>query len=119
MRIGTTGLEPLPKFRAMTKHNTKDLKQVKGGYALAGSTFESLGSFLFMNITKPKPIPTDICNRCLEVLEAQLIEIAVKEKNCTHKEHLPVYRYEAHKLGLQHRYYVECARLYEKGQRNG
>ena len=80
---------------------------------------QKVGGVLFMNITKPKPIPTDICNRCMEVLEDQLIEIFVKEKNCTHKEHLPVYRYEAHKLSLQHRYYVECAKLYEKGKRNG
>ena len=103
----------------MTKHNQKDLTQVKGGLLPAGSTFESVGSFVFMNITKPKPIPADICNRCLEELENQIIQLEVKKQNCTIKEHLPVYKYEMHKLGLQQLYYTECKRLFMKGQNNG
>jgi hypothetical protein len=103
----------------MTKHNQKDLTQVKGGSLPAGSTFESVGSFVFMNITKPKPIPTDICNRCLEELENQIIQLELKKQNCTIKEHLPVYKYEMHKLGLQQLYYTECKRLFMKGQING
>lgn len=116
MRIGRTGLEPLPILPTMKKHNQKDLTQVKGGYVGAGSTFERVGSFLFMNITKPKPIPADICNRCLEELENQIIQLEVKKQNCTIKEHLPVYKYEMHKLGLQQLYYTECKRLFMKGQ---
>lgn len=99
----------------MKKHNQKDLTQVKGGYLPAGSTFERVGSFLFMNITKPKPIPADICNRCLEELETGIIQLEVKKQNCTIKERLPVYNYEMHKLSMQQLYYTECKRLFEKG----
>ena len=80
-----------------------------------GSTFESVGVF-FMNITKPKPIPADICNRCLEELENQIIQLEVKKQKCTIKEHLPVYKYEMHKLGLHQLYYTECKRLFMKGK---
>lgn len=100
----------------MRKHNQKDLTQVKGGCLGAGSTFERVGSFVFMNITKPKPIPTDICNRCLEELENQMIQLEVKKQNCTIKEFMPVYNYEMHKLALQQLYYTECKRLFMKGQ---
>ena len=79
----------------------------------------NVGGVLFMNITKPKPIPTDICNRCLEELENQIIQLEIKKQNCTIKEHLPVYKYEMHKLGLQQLYYTECKRLFMKGQSNG
>ena len=80
-----------------------------------GSTFESVGVF-FMNITKPKPIPADICNRCLEELETRIIQLEVKKQNCKIKEYLPVYNYEMHKLSMQQLYYTECKRLFEKGQ---
>ena len=103
----------------MTKHNQKDLTQVKGGYLPAGFNLESVGSFVFMNITKPKPIPADICNRCLEELENQIIQLEFEKQACTDKEHLPVYNYEMHKLGLQQLYYTECKRLFMKGQNNG
>ena len=100
----------------MTKHNQKDLTQVKGGSLPAGSTFESVGSFVFMNITKPKPIPTDICNRCLEELENKIIQLEVAKQACTDKNLLPLFNYVMHKLGLQQLYYTECKRLFEKGQ---
>lgn len=103
----------------MTKHNQKDLTQVKGGYLPAGSTFERVGSFVFMNITKPKPIPADICNRCLEELENQIIQLEVEKQACTDKDLLPVFNYEMRKLALQEVYYKECKRLFEKGQNNG
>jgi len=77
---------------------------------------QNVGGVLFMNITKPKPIPADICNRCLEELENQIIQLEVKKQNCTIKEHLPVYNYEMHKIGLQQLYYTECKRLFMKGQ---
>lgn len=80
---------------------------------------QNVGGVLFMNITKPKPIPADICNRCLEELENQIIQLEVKKQNCTIKEHLLVYKYEMHKLGLQQLYYTECKRLFMKGQNNG
>ncbi len=116
MRIGYTGLEPLPILPTMKKHNQKDLTQVKGGYVGAGSTFERVGSFVFMNITKPKPIPADICNRCLEELENQIIQLEVEKQACTDKDLLPVFNYEMRKLALQEVYYKECKRLFEKGQ---
>lgn len=100
----------------MTTNKQKDLTQVKGGLLPAGLNLESVGSFVFMNITKPKPIPTDICNRCLEELENQIIQLEVKKQNCTIKEHLPVYKYDMHKLALQQLYYRQCNRLFEKGQ---
>jgi hypothetical protein len=116
LRIGYTGLEPLPILPTMKKHNQKDLTQVKGGYVGAGSTFERVGSFVFMNITKPKPIPADICNRCLEELENQIIQLEVEKQACTDKDLLPVFNYEMRKLALQEVYYKECKRLFEKGQ---
>ncbi len=100
----------------MTTNKQKDLTQVKGGLLPAGLNLESVGSFVFMNITKPKPIPADICNRCLEELEKQIIQLEVKKQNCTIKEHLPVYKYEMHKLSMQQLYYTECKRLFMKGQ---
>lgn len=100
----------------MRKHNQKDLTQVKGGYLPAGSTFERVGSFVFMNITKPKPIPADICNRCLEELENQIIQLEFEKQACTDKDLLPVFKYKMHKLGLQQLYYTECKRLFMKGQ---
>ena len=100
----------------MTTNKQKDLTQVKGGLLPAGLNLESVGSFVFMNITKPKPIPTDICNRCLEELEKRIIQLEVKKQKCTIKKHLPVYKYEMHKLGLQQLYHTECKRLFEKGQ---
>ena len=104
----------------MKTHNLKDLTRVKGGCHLpAGFNLESVGSFVFMNITKPKPIPADICNRCLEELENQIIQLEVKKQNCTIKEYLPVYKYQMHKLGLQQLYYTECKRLFMKGHGNG
>lgn len=103
----------------MTTNKQKDLTQVKGGYVGAGLNLESVGSFVFMNITKPKPIPSDICDRCLEELENKIIQLEVKKQNCTIKEHLPVYKYEIYKLGLQQLYYTECKRLFMKGQNNG
>ena len=101
----------------MQTNKPKDLTQVKGSRCLpAGFNLESVGSFLFMNITKPKPIPTDICNRCLEELENQIIQLEVKKQNCTIKEYLPVYNYEMRKLALQQVYYKECKRLFDKGK---
>jgi hypothetical protein len=100
----------------MTTNKQKDLTQVKGGYVGAGLNLESVGSFVFMNITKPKPIPADICNRCLEELENQIIQLEFEKQACTDKDLLPVYNYEMHKLGLQQLYYTECKRLFMKGQ---
>ena len=100
----------------MTTNKQKDLTQVKGGYVGAGLNLESVGSFVFMNITKPKPIPTDICNRCLEELENQIIQLEVAKQACTDKNLLPLFNYVMHKLGLQQLYYTECKRLFEKGQ---
>lgn len=79
----------------------------------------NVGGVLFMNIYKPKPIPSDICDRCLEELENQIIQLEVKKQNCTIKEHLTVYKYEMHKFGLQQLYYTECKRLFMKGKNNG
>ena len=103
----------------MTTNKQKDLTQVKGGYVGAGLNLESVGSFVFMNITKPKPIPADICNRCLEELENQIIQLEFEKQACTDKDLLPVYKYEMHKLGLQQLYYTECKRLFMRGQSNG
>jgi hypothetical protein len=103
----------------MTTNKQKDLTQVKGGYVGAGLNLERVGSFVFMNITKPKPIPTDICNRCLEELESQIIQLEIEKQACTDKDLLPVFNYEMRKLALQEVYYNECKRLFEKGQING
>ena len=53
----------------MKKHNKKDLTQVKGGFVGAGSTFERVGSFVFMNIYKPKPLPIAECDDQIEDLQ--------------------------------------------------
>ena len=103
----------------MTTNKQKDLTQVKGGLLPAGLNLESVGSFVFMIITKPKPIPADICNRCLEELENQIIQLEFEKKACTDKDLLPVYKYEMHKLSMQQLYYTECKRLFMKGQNNG
>ena len=52
----------------MTKHNQKDLTQVKGGSLPAGSTFESVGVF-FMNIYKPTKLPIAECDDQIEDLQ--------------------------------------------------
>ena len=98
----------------MTKHNQKDLTQVKGGSLPAGSTFESVGSFVFMNIYKPKPLPSDIVNRCLEELSCIIGQLEIK--NITHAIDLAVYQHQKSKLAMQVIYYRECKRLFEKGQ---
>lgn len=98
----------------MQTNKQKDLTQVKGGLLPAGLNLESVGSFVFMNITKPKPIPTDIAQRCIDVLAEQLLQLEVKKQNCTQKEILPTYNYEMHKLSMQQLYYTECARLFIK-----
>ena len=76
----------------------------------------NVGGVLFMNIYKPKPIPSDICDRCLEELESQIIQLEVEKQNCTDKDLLPVFNYEMRKLALHEVYYKECKRLFEKGQ---
>ena len=53
----------------MKKHNKKDLTQVKGGYVGAGSNFERVGSFVFMNIYKPTKLPIAECDDQIEDLQ--------------------------------------------------
>lgn len=112
MRIGTTGLEPLPKFRAMTKHKTKDLKQVKGGYALAGSTFESLGSFLLHIMLFPKPIPHEKCDEQIFHYQCWI------EWNNLRKEQEIINLHQWHYLNTVAdcwiAYYKRCKFLYER-----
>jgi hypothetical protein len=81
-----------------------------------GSTFESVGVF-FMNIYKPKPLPSDIVNRCLEELSCIIGQLEIKQ--ITHAIDLPVYQHQKSKLSMQVLYYRECKRLFEKGQTNG
>lgn len=101
----------------MKKHNKKDLTQVKGGYVGAGSTFERVGSFVFMNIYKPKPLPKDIAERCIEALSNRLGQLEIDQ--CHDKVLWPTYLHEKAKLKLYLIYYRECMRLHEKGQGNG
>lgn len=116
MRIGTTGIEPPAEIKSMTNDfNSTPLTSTMRPRS-GRVQHRNVGGVLFMNITKPKPIPADICNRCLEELENQIIQLEVKKQNCTIKEHLPAYKYETHKLALQQLYYTECKRLFMKGQ---
>jgi hypothetical protein len=79
-----------------------------------GSTLESVGVF-FMNIYKPKPLPSDIVNRCLEELSCIIGQLEIKQ--ITHAIDLPVYQHQKSKLSMQVLYYRECKRLFEKGQK--
>ncbi len=101
----------------MKKHNKKDLTQVKGGFVGAGSTFERVGSFVFMNIYKPKPLPKDIAERCIEALSYRLGLLEIDQ--CHNRLSWHTYLHEKAKLKLYLVYYRECVRLHEKGQSNG
>ena len=101
----------------MKKHNKKDLTQVKGGYVGAGSNFERVGSFVFMKLYKPKPLPKDIAERCVEALSYRLGLLEIDQ--CHNRLSWHTYLHEKAKLKLYLIYYRECVRLHEKGQGNG
>lgn len=98
----------------MKKNKPKVLTQVKGGCALAGFTFESVGTFVFMNTFKPKAIPSDIAMRCLEELATEIGKLEIL--HIEQKINPDVYHIKKHKLACKVLYYKECKRLFEKGQ---
>ena len=99
----------------MTTHNLKDLTRVKGGCHLpAGFNLESVGSFVFMNIFKPKAIPSDIVMRCLDELAAEIGKLEIL--HIEQKINRDVYNIQKHKLSCKVLFYKECKRLFEKGQ---
>ena len=112
MRIGTTGLEPLPIFRAMTTNKTKDPTRVKGGYALAGSTFESVGTFTFSTMLFPKPIPHEECDEQIFHYETWM------EWNDLRREQELITLHQWHYLNTVADcwiiYYNKCKQLYER-----
>lgn len=114
MRIGYTGLEPLPILPTMKKHNQKDLTQVKGGYVGAGSTFERVGSFLFMTYYNPQPIHPDECD--LQIADYELKkeyhDYQRQEKFIT----LPQFKLAVMECDCWIIYYKRCKQLYMKGQ---
>lgn len=76
-----------------------------------------VGGVLFMNIYKPKPLPKDIAERCIEALSNRLGQLEIDQ--CHDKVLWPTYLHEKAKLKLYLIYYRECKRLFEKGQNNG
>ena len=79
-----------------------------------GLPFESVGVFFMLKI--PTPLPTDICNRCIEELAQQIgkLEIDYLTKNVKTE----IYQYRKLKLDLQVKYYNQCKKLSMKGQPN-
>jgi hypothetical protein len=77
-----------------------------------GSTLESVGVFFMLKI--PTPLPTDICDRCIEELAQQIgkLEIDYLTKNVKTE----IYQYRKLKLDLQVKYYNQCKKLTLKGQ---
>lgn len=76
---------------------------------LPGSTLESVGVF-FMQ--KFKYIPPDICNRCLNVLAAEIGRLEVQQT--IHPEPKEFYRYKRLKLDAQVIYYKHILKHYER-----
>lgn len=99
----------------MNTTKSEALTRVKGGCHLpAGSTFESVGAFVFMNTFKPKAIPSDIVMRCLEELATEIGKLEIL--HIEQKINPDVYNIQKHKLACKVLYYKECKRLFEKGQ---
>jgi hypothetical protein len=71
---------------------------------------------VFFMIKLPKPMPIDICDRCIEELAQQIgkLEIDYLTKNVKTE----IYQYRKLKLDLQVKYYNQCKKLSMKGQPN-
>lgn len=105
---------PCRNFEAMKRTQSTTPTQVKGGYASAGSNFESVGVFVLMNTFTPKAIPSDIAMRCLEELATEIGKLEIL--HIEQKINRDVYHIQKHKLACKVLYYKECKRLFEKGQ---
>jgi hypothetical protein len=83
-----------------------------------GLTFESVGVFFMekINIYKPKPLPREIAEQCIQSLSHRLGQLEIDQ--CHDKLLWPTYLNEKSKIKLYLIYYRECIRLYEKGQPN-
>lgn len=103
----------------MNNHITNTHASKRSANSGPGSTFESVGVFFMekINIYKPKPLPKEIAEQCIESLSYRLGQLEIDK--CHDKVLWPTYLHEKSKLKLYLIYYRECVRLYEKGQSNG
>lgn len=117
MRIGTTGLQPPAENKSMK--NDFNLTPPTSMMRLSSGRVEhqNVGGVLFMNIYKPKPLPKDIAERCIEALSHRLGQLEIDQ--CHNRLEWHVYMHEKSKLKLYLIYYRECIRLHEKGLTNG
>lgn len=75
------------------------------------------GVLFYMKLYKPKPLPKDIAERCVEALSYRLGLLEIDQ--CHNRLSWHTYLHEKAKLKLYLIYYRECVRLHEKGQGNG